>query len=197
MRIKLLLVSTTLIYLTVRYFTTPFYNVDFPCYYELKNGILSSETFPADSAKDLIIFLSDFPEHSSGGGCFETSIQQGKSTEYLNHRFELKDKNVIIDNNLLKIGDKRTTKKATLKLINLWWIYDKELKIKNHGYISGIKRDATLTKLEYPRLFVAGYVSTKEKFNYYTAIIFIGLTIYLVYLIVENAKRRKQKSPNR
>lgn len=196
LKIKILLVSVLIVYLTIRYFSTPYYNVDFPCFYELKSGILKTDFLQPDSVKDLIIFVSDFPEHASGGGCFNESVQKGEIVDYLGHKIELTDIGLLIDNKTIKPDDSIQINKIQINPINVWWIYHNEFKLKNHGQIYGIIINDSLTKLEYPRHFVEGYNSTKESFNFVTALVFVIIFIYLILLIIKLKKNKKAHTAN-
>lgn len=182
-RTKIIFTSIVIIYLTIRYISTPYYCVDFPCIYELKNGIIHSNCLQLDSIKDLLVFISDYPEHASGGSCFDKSVHKEEQINYLGHQIKLTNEGLFIDNKIVKTGDSIITNNIEIKPINLWWIYHNEFKLKYYGKIYGLRNNETLIKLEYPRYFVAGYNSTKESFNYLTALLYLSLIVYWVMLI--------------
>lgn len=187
-KIKIIAISVLIVYLTIKYLTTPYYCVDFACFHELEDGILKVDFLHSDSVKDLIVLISVFPEHASGAGCFDKSVQKDETVDFLGHHVKLTDTGLLIDNRLVKTGDSIEVNKIQIKPKNLWWIYHNEFKLKNFGPIFGVRNSETFTKLDYPRYFVAGYYSTKESFNFVTALIYVGLIVVLVLNFVKIRK---------
>lgn len=191
LKIKIFVISILMFYLTIRFFSTPFYFIDFPCFYEVNNGILKTDFLQSDSVKDLIVLISVFPEHASGGGCFDKSVLKNEEVNCFGHSIKLSDTNLLIDKNVIKDGDSIQINKIHIKPTNIWWIYHSEFKLINYGQIYGICVNDSLTKSEQPSYCVAGYNSQKESFNFVTAMIYIGLFIYLTLLIKKLIKNKK------
>lgn len=179
-----------LIYLTIRYISTPCLLVDFPCFYDLENNHLETQFIEPDSIKDLIIFISDIPEHASGGGCFSTSIANGGTYDYDNICIEIQEQDILVNNQLIGLGNSVEFKSTYIDFGNLWWIYDRQIKLKNNGPIFSIQDGEVFRKFEYERQFVAGFDSTEERLNYWTLGVFCCLTCYLILLIIRKFKRR-------
>jgi hypothetical protein len=205
-----------MIYLTVRLFSTDFYCVDFPCFYELSDGVLEAYFSVPEDLKDLSIFVSVYPEHASGGYCDIITATKGESVNFLGHKIQLTDTGLLIDDKIIKAGDDIHTNKVRIKPINIWWIYHEIFMLKNHGQIYGLKKNSpssstiylsnsitefhkenetanSVQKLAYPSVLVMGYATTNVYLNFVIAFIYIGLFVYLIKLTVKMTRKKSTK----
>lgn len=181
--IIIILIIGTLSYLTIRLITWPFDNIDFPCGFSFNKQELEPYLISDDfEVKDLVVFISVYPEHTAGGGCYEESVTKNEKLSYNDHEIVLTDTGIYFDKTLIKINDSIILKTSFYK-IDLWWIYKNELLIKNNGQFFSFNKYGDIHKLEYPRYFISGVDKTFERINHFTLLIYLGLIVYLIIII--------------
>ena len=190
---QIIVLLLLILYLTIRYLTTPHLKVGSSFNFGIKNGILSTNEFPSDSIKDLNFIAAVFPAHTSGGYCFTKSVNNGETINYLNHKIKLLGSDILIDDHILTAGEKRVFQKPQIKLVNLWWIYINKLELTNFSPLFAIQNDKELTKLEYSRYLIVGKYTSREILNPLILILYLGLLVILTLLLI----RRFNKSTNR
>ena len=219
--IKILIISALIVYvyLTIKLIfpCMDFYLVDFPCFYELNDGVLEADFLEPDDMKDLTIFVSVYPEHASGGYCVDETASKGEFVNFFGHKIQLTDTELLIDDKIIKTGERIYTSKKRIKPTNIWWIYRDEFTLKNHGQIYGLiknnpyrnppkimvypsdsiteidrERNTTIsvTKLASPSVLVTGYDSTSMYLNFITVFIHNGLLICLFVLTVKMIRNK-------
>ena len=154
---QIIVLLLLILYLTIRYLTTPHLKVGSSFNFGIKNGILSTNEFPSDSIKDL---------------------------NYLNHKIKLLGSDILIDDHILTAGEKRVFQKPQIKLVNLWWIYINKLELTNFSPLFAIQNDKELTKLEYSRYLIVGKYTSREILNPLILILYLGLLVILTLLLI-------------
>lgn len=159
--------------------------------------MLKTSCVNAGSVKDLIVLISYFPEHASGGRCFDKSVQIEETVDYNGREIKLTDKGVLFDNKIIKEGDSIQINRIQFKPKNIWWIYQNEFKLKNCGQIFGLIVNDSITKFEEPKYLVTGRDYTRENFNYAVAVIYLGIFIYLILLFIKLIKNKTCRPKNK
>jgi|GEM_PF-2701056 len=202
----LLIVSAFIfLYLVQAYISTPFMFVDFPCFVQVRETYLVEDNNFVRSIrltsrnldvigdiKHALLFISEYPPHSSGGGCLQKSLSNNESIELDNHKIKIVDDKLIVDGNTVESGNEwKKTELALEKFnpLNPWWLYLRNTALKNEGFVLVYKGDHephSIKDFDKNVLAITGYNSVCEFINPLTLIIFLLSVITIIVLTLSS-----------